>query len=187
MVVLEEAKKKRAVIIGPNTPGMISPPENAKLGFVPNMYFQSGPVGVASRSGTLTYELVSRLTAVGLGQSTVIGVGGDRIVGLRFRNALSLFEKDPNTKAVLLIGEIGGAMEEEAGELIVRGEIRKPVFAYIAGCTAPEGQRIGHAGAIISESGGTVESKIKMLQQSGVQVGQTIAEVIELMKKALGN
>jgi succinyl-CoA synthetase alpha subunit len=187
MVVFEEAKKRSVVIIGPNTPGMISPPEKTILGFVPTKYFQPGPVGVASRSGTLTYEFVSRLTGAGLGQSTVIGVGGDRIVGLRFRNALKLFEEDPSTKAVLLVGEIGGSMEEEAGELIVRGEVRKPVFAYIAGYTAPEGKRLGHAGAIIAGSGGTVESKVRTLRQSGAHVGRTIAEVVEMIKKEMRN
>lgn len=187
MGMFEEARKRGVVIIGPNTPGMISPPEKAKLGFVPTLYFKPGPIGVASRSGTLTYELVSRLTAAGLGQSTVIGVGGDRIVGLRFGEALKLFEKDPQTSAVLLIGEIGGSMEEEAAELIARGEVQKPVFVYIAGSTAPEGQRIGHAGAIIAGSGGTVQGKIKSLQTAGARVGATIAEVIEMMKQRLGN
>jgi succinyl-CoA synthetase alpha subunit len=186
MEMFEEARKRGIVIVGPNTPGMISPPEKTKLGFVPTMYFKPGPIGVASRSGTLTYELVSRLTAAGLGQSTVIGVGGDRIVGLRFGSALKLFEEDPNTQAVLLIGEIGGSMEEEAAELILRGEIRKPVFVYIAGVTAPEGQRIGHAGAIIAGSGGTVQGKIKSLQAAGAQVGTTIAGVIEMMKETIG-
>jgi succinyl-CoA synthetase alpha subunit len=185
MIILEEAKKSGVVIIGPNTPGMISPPENTKLGFVPTMYFRPGPIGVCSRSGTLTYELVMRLTAAGLGQSTVIGVGGDRIVGLRFCNALRLFEEDPDTQAVLLIGEIGGAMEEEAGELVACGEIRKPVFVYIAGSTAPEGQRVGHAGAIIAGSGSSVRDKVKILQRAGVNVGTTIAQVVEMMKTRL--
>jgi len=186
MEIFEDARNRGVVIVGPNTPGMISPPEKAKLGFVPTMYFTPGPIGVASRSGTLTYELVSRLTAAGLGQSTVIGVGGDRIVGLPFADALRLFEKDPGTQAVLLIGEIGGAMEEEAAALIARGEVRKPVFVYIAGSTAPEGQRIGHAGAIIGGTGGTVQGKIESLQKAGAQVGTTIAEVIERMKHTLG-
>jgi succinyl-CoA synthetase alpha subunit len=184
MGMFEEARKRGIVIIGPNTPGMISPPEKTKLGFVPTMYFNPGPIGVASRSGTLTYELVSRLTAAGLGQSTVIGVGGDRIVGLRFGDALRLFEKDADTRAVLLVGEIGGVMEEEAAELIARREIQKPVFVYIAGSTAPEGQRIGHAGAIIAGSEGTVQGKIKSLREAGARVGTTIAEVIEMMKGA---
>ncbi|MGA2465725.1 MAG: succinate--CoA ligase subunit alpha [Thermodesulfobacteriota bacterium] len=187
MFIFEEAKKRGTIIIGPNTPGMISPPENTKLGFVPTMYFRPGPIGVCSRSGTLTYELVMRLTAAGLGQSTVIGVGGDRIIGLRFRDALKLFEEDSKTKATLLIGEIGGSMEEEVGEMVARGDIRKPVFVYIAGSTAPEGQRVGHAGAIIAGSGGSVEGKVKTLQQAGVHVGTTIAEVIEMIKKAVGN
>lgn len=185
MEVFEEAERRGVVVIGPNTPGMISPPEKTKLGFVPAMYFRPGPVGVASRSGTLTYELVSRLSGAGLGQSTVIGVGGDRIVGLRFRRVLGLFEQDPGTSAVLLIGEIGGSMEEEAAELVAGGEIKKPVFVYIAGVTAPEGQRIGHAGAIIAESGGSVKSKASVLREAGVRVGGTIAEVIRMMKEEL--
>jgi succinyl-CoA synthetase alpha subunit len=185
MVILEEARERDAVIIGPNTPGIISPPQRAKLGFVPSMYFKPGPIGVASRSGTLTYELVSRLTARGLGQSTVIGVGGDRIVGLRFAQALARFEADPDTEAVLLIGEIGGSMEEEAGEMVARGETKKPVFAYLAGHTAPEGKRVGHAGAIIDRSRGTAEGKMKALNDSGVRVGRTIAQVVETMVQTL--
>lgn len=185
MEVIEEARKREATIIGPNTPGMISPPERVKLGFVPSAYFKSGTVGVASRSGTLTYELVSRLTAAGLGQSTVIGVGGDRIVGLRFVQALRLFEQDPGTQAVLLIGEIGGSMEEEAAELIATGEIQKPVFAYLAGHTAPEGQRVGHAGAIIDNSSGTTQGKIRTLEEAGVHVGRTIAQVVHMMAATL--
>jgi succinyl-CoA synthetase alpha subunit len=185
MVVLEEANGSGAVVIGPNTAGIISPPERAKLGFMPSMYFQAGPVGVLSRSGTLTYELVSRLTLMGLGQSTVIGVGGDRIVGLRFEDALRLFEKDPDTQAVLLIGEIGGSMEEEAGEIVARGEVRKPVFAYLAGHTAPEGKRVGHAGAIVDQSRGTTKGKAKALTEAGVRVGRTISEVVEMMVNVL--
>lgn len=187
MLVFEEAKNRKVVIIGPNTPGMISPPEKTVLGFVPTKYFMPGPMGVASRSGTLTYEFVSRLTAVGVGQSTVIGAGGDRMVGLRFREALKLFEADPGTRAVLLVGEIGGSMEEEAAEMIVSGEVRKPVFVYIAGHTAPQGKRLGHAGAIIAGSGGTVAMKLKTLQAAGAHVGNTIAVVIDMIKKTVGN
>ena len=187
MIVFEEAKKRGVVVIGPNTPGMISPAEKTILGFVPTKYFMPGFMGVASRSGTLTYEFVSRLTAAGLGQSTVIGAGGDRMVGLRFREALKLFEADPGTRAVLLVGEIGGSMEEEAAEIIARGEIRKPVFVYIAGHTAPEGKRLGHAGAIIAGSGGTVAGKLKSLEQSGARVGNTIAGVIEMIRQEMGN
>ncbi len=187
MIMFEEAKKRGTIIIGPNTPGMISPPEKTVLGFVPTRYFLPGFMGMATRSGTLTYEFVSRLTAAGLGQSTVIGAGGDRMVGLRFREALRLFEADPGTKAVLLVGEIGGSMEEEAAASIASGEIRKPVFVYIAGHTAPEGKRLGHAGAIIAGSGGTVAGKIKSLKESGARVGNTIAGVIDMIKKEMGN
>lgn len=185
MVVLEEAEKRGAMVIGPNTPGIISPPERTKLGFLPSAYFSAGFVGVASRSGTLTYELVSRLTAAGLGQSTVVGVGGDRIVGTRFAKVLKLFEEDDATQAILLIGEIGSSMEEEAGELIAKGEIRKPVFAYLAGHTAPRGKRVGHAGAIIEGTEGTAESKIQALKEAGVVVGKTMAEVVRIMVEKL--
>lgn len=187
MVVFEEAKNREFVVIGPNTSGMISPPERTVLGFVPTKYFMPGPMGVASRSGTLTYEFVSRLTAAGIGQSTVIGIGGDRMVGLRFREALKLFEADPDTQAVLLVGEIEGSMEGEAAEMIVRGEVCKPVFVYIAGHTAPEGKRLGHAGAIIAGSEGTGASKLKTLRVAGAHVGNTIAGVVDMIKKTVGN
>jgi len=186
MVIMEEKARRGAVIIGPTTPGMISPPESTMLGFVPGRYFTSGPIGMASRSGTLTYEFVSRLTAAGIGQSTCIGVGGDRIVGLRFGDALKLFEKDPGTQGVLLVGEIGGTMEEEAAELVAAGKIRKPVFAYVAGHTAPEGTKVGHAGAIVHGARGTMKSKIEALTGAGVHFAQRPAEAIELVRKVLG-
>jgi len=185
MIIMEEKKKREAVIIGPNTPGLISPPEKTMLGFVPSRYFLPGPIGVASRSGTLTYELVSRLTASGLGQATCIGVGGDRIVGLRFEEALRLFEKDIRTKAVLLIGEIGGSMEEEAAEAIQEGLFQKPVFAYFAGYTAPEGTKVGHAGAIVQGSRGSMASKVKALKGAGVMLARQPADVVNIAKKAL--
>lgn len=186
MHILEQKKKHGAVVIGPNTPGMISPPEKAILGFVPTRYFMPGPMGVASRSGTLTYELVSRLTAEGIGQSTVIGVGGDRMVGLRFADALLRYEQDPGTKAVLLVGEIGGTMEEEAAELVRSGKVSKPVMAYLAGQTAPEGTKMGHAGAIVAGGRGSMKNKIKALSEAGIQVASQPAHAIEMAKKALG-
>jgi succinyl-CoA synthetase alpha subunit len=183
--ILEEAEKKGALVIGPNTPGLISPPEQTKLGFVPSQYFIPGPIGVASRSGTLTYEIVSRLTLNGLGQTTCIGVGGDPIVGTPFPKILQLFEKDPETKAVLLIGEIGGTREEEAAELIKAHKITKPVFSYLVGRTAPEGQRVGHAGALIEGSQGTIESKLAYFKEAGVPVAETPAEVVRIAKEIL--
>jgi succinyl-CoA synthetase alpha subunit len=142
-------------------------------------------MGVASRSGTLSYEFVSRLSAAGIGQSTCIGVGGDRIVGLRFRNALELFEQDGQTKAVLLIGEIGGTMEEEAADLVAAGAIRKPVIAYVAGHTAPEGTKVGHAGAIVEGARGTMKSKIEALSRAGIHLAHRPAEVIEMAGRVL--
>jgi len=185
MVIMEERARHDAIIIGPNTPGMISPGEKALLGFVPGRYFMPGPMGLASRSGTLSYEFVSRLTAAGIGQSTCIGVGGDRIVGLRFKNALELFEKDQQTKAVLLVGEIGGTMEEEAADLVAGGAIRKPVIAYVAGHTAPEGTKVGHAGAIVENGRGTMKSKIEALTGAGIHLARRPAEAIEYARKVL--
>lgn len=186
MQILEEKDRRGATVIGPNTPGMISPPERTLLGFVPSRYFAPGPVGLASRSGTLTYEFASRLTDAGLGQSTCIGVGGDRIVGLRFKEALQLFQADPQTEAVLLVGEIGGTMEEEAAELVASGAVTKPVIAYIAGHTAPEGTKVGHAGAIVAGSRGTIKSKLEAFERAGIKVANRPAEVVDLVRQALG-
>ena len=183
--ILEEAEKKGALVIGPNTPGLISPPERMKLGFVPSQYFIPGPIGVASRSGTLTYEIVSRLTLNGIGQTTCIGVGGDPIVGTPFSKILKLFEEDPETKAVLLIGEIGGTMEEEAAEMIRDREITKPVFSYLVGKTAPEGKRVGHAGALIDGNHGTIEGKLACFREAGVPVAETPADVVRIAKEIL--
>ena len=185
MTIMEEREKQEAVVIGPNTPGMISPPEKTILGFVPTRYFTPGPMGVLSRSGTLTYELVSRLTAAGIGQSTCIGVGGDRIVGLRFKDALKRFQMDKETKAVLIVGEIGGTMEEEAAEFIETGGFTKPVIAYLAGRTAPKGTKLGHAGAIIDEGRGSMESKVEALAKAGVMIADYPAQAIEMAAKAI--
>jgi succinyl-CoA synthetase alpha subunit len=185
MRIMEEKHRRGAAIIGPNTPGMISPPEKALLGFVPGRYFAPGPIGLASRSGTLTYEFASRLTAAGLGQSTCIGVGGDRIVGLRFSEALERFEADGQTEAVILIGEIGGTMEEEAAELVAAGRVNKPVIAFIAGSTAPEGTKVGHAGAIVDGGRGTITSKHEALARAGVGVARRPVEVIRMAGEVL--
>lgn len=172
-----------ARLIGPNTPGLISP-GLTKLGIMPGPIHRPGPVGVISRSGTLTYEAVHQLSLLGLGQSTAVGIGGDPIVGLSFVDLLKMFEEDPGTGAVLLIGEIGGSAEEEAARLI-RSGFRKPVAGYVAGLTAPPGRRMGHAGAIMSAGHGTAAGKIELLEAAGVRVardpshiGRAVAEVL---------
>ncbi|MFB6266078.1 MAG: succinate--CoA ligase subunit alpha [Halodesulfurarchaeum sp.] len=165
-------------VIGPNCPGIITPGET-KLGILPGNIFEPGEVGLISRSGTLTYQIVDNLTSEGLGQTTAIGIGGDPIIGTDFIDALELFEADPDTKAVVLTGEIGGEDEEEAAEYIA-AEMDTPVVGFIAGRTAPPGKRMGHAGAIVSGSGtGTAESKIEALNNAGVPVGRTPEEVAE--------
>lgn len=183
--ILEEGEKKGTLVIGPNTPGLISPSEQTKLGFVPSQYFIPGPIGVASRSGTLTYEIVSRLTLHGIGQTTCIGVGGDPIVGTPFPKILQFFEEDPETKAILLIGEIGGTREEEAAKMVRDRKITKPVFSYLVGRTAPEGKRVGHAGALIEGSRGTIQSKLTCFSEANVPVADTPADVIRIAKEIL--
>lgn len=165
-------------LIGPNCPGLITPGE-ALLGILPGAIFQKGPVGVVSRSGTLTYQVVAELGEQGLGQSTCVGVGGDPIIGTRFVDVLTLFDQDPETEVVVLIGEIGGSDEEEAARLI--REMKKPVVSFISGRSAPEGKRMGHAGAIISGGTGTAQSKIEALTTAGVPVAATITEIVELV------
>jgi len=170
-----KAKRFATLIIGPNTPGIIVPDE-CKIGILPATAFTRGPLGVLSRSGTLTYEATSQCSAEGIGQSTAIGLGGDPIVGMNFVDGLKLFAEDDETEAVLLIGEIGGTAEQQAAEFIKSG-FDKPVFAFIAGRTAPPGRRMGHAGAIISSSGGTAEEKIAALKSAGVFVAESPAEI----------
>jgi len=177
------AFSKGISIIGPNTPGMMAP-EKCKLGIMPSHIFKAGDVGVASRSGTLTYEIVADLTRNGLGQSTVVGLGGDPVVGFNFIDALKAYDKEKDTKAVVLIGEIGGDAEELAAAYI-KENIDTPVVAYVAGKTAPKGKRMGHAGAVISGKTGTVESKIEAFGKAKVPVAETPDGVATLLKGIL--
>jgi succinyl-CoA synthetase alpha subunit len=169
--------------IGPNCPGVITPGE-CKVGIMPAQVFAPGRIGVVSRSGTLTYEVVAELTRAGFGQSTCVGIGGDPIIGLNFVEILRRFNDDPQTDAVVLIGEIGGTDEEEAAAFIA-SEMRKPVVAFVAGKTAPEGKRMGHAGAIIMGRMGTAQSKIEAFQKAGVPVADLPAQIPELLKQVL--
>lgn len=172
---------KDAMLIGPNCPGLVSPGKSL-VGILPGMIFREGHVGVISRSGTLTYEVVAHLSAAGMGQSTAVGVGGDPVVGLYFRELLAMFEKDPKTHSIVLIGEIGGNAEELAAEYI-RQHVTKPVVAFIAGQSAPEGKQMGHAGAIIAGSSGTAAGKIAALEAAGIRVAREPSEIPGLLKK----
>jgi succinyl-CoA synthetase alpha subunit len=183
MEFVHYAKYKNAVVIGPNCPGIASPGKT-KIGILPGSIFLKGNVGVASRSGTLTYEIVNSLSEKGMGQSTCVGLGGDPIIGTTFIDALDAFEKDKDTKAVVLVGEIGGTAEEDAAEYITE-HITKPVFAFIAGRTAPPGKRMGHAGAIIARGKGTAESKIKAFKKSGVKLAQFPTDIADLVEESL--
>ena len=183
MRFIELARRQNSYVIGPNTPGIISPGQ-CKLGIMPAHVFKPGRVGLISRSGTLTYEVAASLTEAGFGQSTAIGLGGDPIVGMSFVDALQLFEEDKNTDATVLIGEIGGSAEEEAAKYI-KTNISKPVIAYIAGRTAPKGKRMGHAGAIVSGKTGTADGKIKALRKSGATVIDRPIDVDEALQKIL--
>jgi succinyl-CoA synthetase alpha subunit len=177
-------RQENKTLIGPNTPGVISPGEKCKVGIMPGYIHKPGPVGVISRSGTLTYEVVDQLTKNGLGQSTCLGLGGDPVVGMSFIDILKLFNEDPETEAVVLIGEIGGSAEEQAAEYIQK-EFKKPVAAYIAGRLAPPGKRMGHAGAIISGGSGTAQGKIEALTTAGVTVIENLTQVGAAMKQIL--
>ena len=182
--VMAYANRSQVTIIGPNTPGIITPGQ-CKLGIMPANIFKSGEIGVVSRSGTLTYEIAAGLTAKGLGQSTCVGVGGDPIVGLNFIEALKLFKEDPSTKAIALIGEIGGNMEELTAEYIIQERYPKPIIAYIAGRFAPSGKRMGHAGAIIMGKQGTAQSKIEALINAGVKVAEKPGDTSLLLVEAI--
>ncbi len=179
-----KAKEAGVLVVGPNCPGVITPGE-CLVGIHPGSVYKAGNIGMVSRSGTLTYEVALSLTNAGLGQSTCVGIGGDPVPGLGFVEVLKMFEADPATTAICLMGEIGGTAEENAAELIGSGEITKPVIAYIAGRTAPEGKRMGHAGAIISGDKGTGESKEKAFAAAGVPVAKIPSEMIDLIKIAL--
>jgi succinyl-CoA synthetase alpha subunit len=176
-------KKNGTMLIGSNCPGLISPDESL-VGILPANIFLKGNVGLMSRSGTLTYEMVNQLTLSGLGQSTCVGIGGDPVAGLYYQELLQLFQDDPETKAIVLIGEIGGDAEERAA-LYIKEHITKPVVAFIAGQSAPPGKRMGHAGAIISSGSGTAEEKILAFEKVGVQVARIPGEIPEILKKLL--
>jgi len=183
LVMYHYARSKGTRIIGPNCPGIASPGK-AKVGIIPNVVFRPGRVGVISRSGTLTYEIVNGIKEHGLGQSTCIGLGGDPVVGTSFVDALPLFEADPETDLLVLVGEIGGTAEEDAAEHIAH-HFSKPVVAYIAGRSAPSGKRMGHAGAIITRGKGTAETKVAALEAAGAQVARFPYEVPDLVAQLL--
>jgi len=175
--------QKGSRLIGPNCPGIITPGQ-IKIGIMPGSIHKTGPVGVVSRSGTLTYEAVGQLTRVGLGQSTCIGIGGDPVNGTNFIDCLKLFQEDPQTEAIVMIGEIGGDAEEQAAAY-AKDNVSKPIVSFIAGQTAPPGRRMGHAGAIISGGRGTAAEKMSALQEAGIHVVKTPAEIGEKMLEAL--
>lgn len=182
-VVMPYLRERGTRLIGPNCPGLITPGE-AKVGIIPGSIVSKGPVGLVSRSGTLTYEVVHHLTHAGLGQSTCVGIGGDPIIGTNFIDVLAAFNDDPATEAIVMIGEIGGTDEQQAAEF-VRQHVKKPVVGFVAGQTAPKGRRMGHAGAIISGSSGTAEEKFQAFEAAGMGIMRRPVDVVEILKGKL--
>jgi succinyl-CoA synthetase alpha subunit len=182
IIIARVASEKGIRVIGPNTPGIITPSE-CKLGIMPGHVFKRGNVGIISRSGTLTYEIAANLTNSGIGQSTCLGIGGDPVTGMNFIDILELFREDKETRSIVIIGEIGGDAEERTAKYLLETGFKKNVVAFIAGRTAPPGKRMGHAGAIISGSSGTAEAKINALKEVGVKVASRPSEVPKLLKR----
>lgn len=182
--VVMELDQLNTRLVGPNCPGLISP-EKSKVGIMPGDIFRKGPVGVISRSGTLTYEVVHQLSRAGYGQSTAIGMGGDPIVGMKYNDYLMLFEEDPDTELIVIVGEIGGTDEQDAASFASRS-VEKPVVGYIVGRSAPPGKRMGHAGAIISGADSTAEAKVDHLRKNGIPVADTVEQIVDLAARGLG-
>jgi succinyl-CoA synthetase alpha subunit len=182
--IRSRAQKAGATVVGPNSPGIIVPGK-AKIGIMPANLVKAGNVGVVTRSATLGYEIAGNLTQVGIGQSTCVGIGGDQVTGLNFVDVLKLFQEDDETRAVVMVGEVGRTVEEEAAEYVRAGMFKKPVVSFVAGRSAPSEKRLGHAGAIIENGRGTAESKIRALRQAGIPVAEKPSQIVEVLKQTL--